>query len=168
MGKAGRWLKSIIAGRKDGGGKKALPPRQQQGDATPLPAASSGSPREKKRWSFRRPATAAAQQGNKAALAPSPLSSSLDGLDPEAAGLAGVSMSARDLDQNEHAVAVAVAAAAAADAAVMAAAEAAAAVARLTEPEEESDVSVTCAIEDAAAARIQATFRGYLVSESGN
>ncbi|CAN6323954.1 unnamed protein product [Urochloa humidicola] len=168
MGKAGRWLKSIIAaGRRDG--KKALPPQQQQqGDATPLPAAAGGSPREKKRWSFRRPAPAAAPQG-KAAPAPSPLSSSLDA---PAAGLAGVSASGRELEQSEHAaVAVAVAAAAAADAAVMAAAEAAAAVARLTaaaeEDQEERGVTVvTCAVEEAAAARIQATFRGYLARKA--
>ncbi|CAN6288176.1 unnamed protein product [Urochloa humidicola] len=166
MGKAGRWLKSIIAGRRDG--KKALPPQQQQqqGDATPLPAAAGGSPREKKRWSFRRPAPAPAPQG-KAALAPSPLSSSLDA---PAAGLDGVSASGRELEQSEHAVAVAEAAAAAADAAVLAAAEAAAAVARLTAAEEDQDergVSVvTCAVEEAAAARIQATFRGYLARKA--
>ncbi|RLN19834.1 hypothetical protein C2845_PM02G13260 [Panicum miliaceum] len=161
MGKAGRWLKSILAGRKDGGGKKA-PPQQQDGDATPLPAASS--PREKKRWSFRRPATEQQQQGKKPAAAPSPLSS----MDPAAAGIAGVSVSGREpdgLDQSNHAVALAVAAAGAADAAVMAAAEAAAEVARLAAAEE-SDVSAICAVEEAAAARIQATFRGYLARKA--
>ncbi|OQU91763.1 hypothetical protein SORBI_3001G244400 [Sorghum bicolor] len=148
MGKAGRWLRSILAGRKDKA--KALQPYpQQQGDATPLPAAAAASsPREKKRWSFRRPA----QQGKvNSNTAPSPLSSSLE-------------PSARELDQSEHAVAVAVAAAAAADAAVMAAAEAAAAVVRLTvTAAEDSHLSVTCCPVEAAAARIiQATFRGYL------
>ncbi|CAL4941894.1 unnamed protein product [Urochloa decumbens] len=163
MGKAGRWLKSIIAGRKDAGGGRNALPQQQHGDATPLPAAG-GSPREKKRWSFRRPAPAQ-HQGPKAALAPSPLSaSSVDA--PPAAGLAGVSVSGRELEQSEHAVAVAVAAAAAADAAVMAAAEAAAAVARLPVPEEERDVLAICAVEEAAAARIQATFRGYLARKA--
>ncbi|CAL4925001.1 unnamed protein product [Urochloa decumbens] len=160
MGKAGRWLKSIIAGRKDaggGGGRKALPPQQQHGDATPLPAAG-GSPREKKRWSFRRPAPAQ-QQGPKAALAPSPLSSS--SVDAPAAGLAGVSVSGREreLEQSEHAVAVAVAAAAAADAAV----------ARLNaaeDPEERGVSVMSCAVEEAAAARIQATFRGYLARKA--
>uniref|UniRef100_A0A804LZK8 DUF4005 domain-containing protein n=1 Tax=Zea mays TaxID=4577 RepID=A0A804LZK8_MAIZE len=89
MGKAGRWLKSILAGRKSGVRDKALRHQQQQGDATPLPAASS--PREKRRWSFRRPATAPTKQEGKANnAAPSPLSS----LEP----------SARELDQSEHAV----------------------------------------------------------------
>lgn len=146
MGKAGRWLRSILAGRKD----KALQQyQQQQGDATPLPATAASSPREKKRWSFRRPAPT--QQGKVSNAAPSPLSSSLE-------------PSARELDQSEHAVA----AAAAADAAVMAAAEAAAAVARLTTAAEESHLSVSCcSVEEAAAARIQATFRGYLVRIHG-
>ena len=142
MGKAGRWLKSVLTGRKDGsGGKKA--PQQQDGDATPLPAASS--PREKKRWSFRRATTASAaqqQHQGKPAAALSPLSS----LDPAAAVLAGVTVPGSEHDglgQTDHAVA-----------AVMAAAE------------EEGDVVAICAaVEEAAAARIQATFRGYLVSD---
>ncbi|XP_039784269.1 uncharacterized protein LOC120651013 isoform X2 [Panicum virgatum] len=144
MGKAGRWLKSILAGRKDG--KKAPPqPQHQDGDATPLPAASS--PREKKRWSFRRPATATAQQQHQAgkpAAAPSPLSSQLD---PAAAGLAALSVSGTEHDglgPTDHDVA-----------AVMAAAE------------EEGDVVAICAaVEEAAAARIQATFRGYLARKA--
>jgi hypothetical protein len=133
MGKAGRWLKSILAGRKSGVRDKALRHQQQQGDATPLPAASS--PREKRRWSFRRPATAPTKQEGKANnAAPSPLSS----LEP----------SARELDQSEHAVA---------------AAAAATEVARLTAADE-SHLSVSCCpVEEAAAVRIQATFRGYLV-----
>nr|CAB3499621.1 unnamed protein product [Digitaria exilis] len=151
MGKAGRWLKSIITGgRKDagGGGKKALP---LPGDATPLPASSaSSSPREKKRWSFRRPA----QQGRPAAAAPSQLSLDSAGV------AAGMSASGRDIDgQSEHAVAVAVAA----DAVVMAEA-----VARLAAAEEVEDgeVSAICLVEEAAAARIQATFRGYLARKA--
>lgn len=133
MGKAGRWLKSILAGRKSGVRDKALRHQQQQGDATPLPAASS--PREKRRWSFRRPATAPTKQEGKANnAAPSPLSS----LEP----------SARELSQSEHAVA---------------AAAAATEVARLTAADE-SHLSVSCCpVEEAAAVRIQATFRGYLV-----
>ncbi|XP_066341716.1 protein IQ-DOMAIN 19-like [Miscanthus floridulus] len=139
MGKAGRWLRSILAGRKEK--DKALRQYpQQQGDATPLPAAAS-SPREKKRWSFRRPAPASGQQGKVNNAAPSPLSSSLE-------------PSAREIDQSEQAVAAA-------------AAEAAAAVARLTTAAEESHLSMSCCpVEDAAAARIQATFRGYLARKA--
>lgn len=136
MGKAGRWLKSILAGRKSGVRDKALRHQQQQGDATPLPAASS--PREKRRWSFRRPATAPTKQEGKANnAAPSPLSS----LEP----------SARELDQSEHAVA---------------AAAAATEMARLTAADE-SHLSVSCClVEEAAAVRIQATFRGYLARKA--
>ncbi|XP_062201210.1 protein IQ-DOMAIN 19-like [Phragmites australis] len=130
MGKAGRWLKSILAGRKDGRGReKALQQQQQQGDATPLPAAST---REKRRWSFRRPAPPGK------AAAPSPLS-----LEPgvSGAGLAGLSVSGRELElqQSDHAVA---------------------------EAAEESDVLANCLVEEAAAARIQATFRGYLARKA--
>jgi len=84
-------------------------------------------PREKKRWSFRRPALAPAQQGKVNSNAvPSPL------------------LLARELDQSEHAVVVAVATAAVADAAVMAAAEAAAAMVCLTvTAAEDNDLSVT-------------------------
>ena len=70
--------------------------------------------------------------------------------------LAGVTVPGSEHDglgQTDHAVA-----------AVMAAAEAAAAVARMA-AEEESDVLAIFAVEAAAAARIQATFRGYLVSD---
>ncbi|WVZ59034.1 hypothetical protein U9M48_009242 [Paspalum notatum var. saurae] len=163
MGKAGRWIKSILAGRKDGGGKRGISRKkaqqQQQGDATPLPAAGS-SPREKKRWSFRRPAPAQLQ-GKNAAAAPSPLS-----VEPPGPG-GGVkddalSVSGRDVgglknrQQSEHAV---TAAAAAEEEAV----------ARLTAAEESDDLvlsAMSFPVEEAAAARIQATFRGYLARKA--
>jgi hypothetical protein len=147
MGKAGRWLRSILAGKKGGGRRRGN--KEGQCDATPfaeLPAAAS--PREKKRWSFRRPAPP-----GKAATP----SSSIP--EPSVTGAAGglsvsVSVSERALEP----VAVAVATAAAADAA-----SAAATVICLTAAEAEDDL-YTCPIEEAAAATIQATFRGYLVS----
>jgi hypothetical protein len=151
MGKAGRWLRSILAGKKGGGRRRGN--KEGQCDATPfaeLPAAAS--PREKKRWSFRRPAPP-----GKAAT-PSPSSA-----EPSVTGAAGglsvsVSVSERALEQSKHAVAVAAATAAAADAA-----SAAATVICLTAAEAEDDL-YACPIEEAAAATIQATFRGYLVS----
>ncbi|KAK3148310.1 hypothetical protein QOZ80_3BG0293440 [Eleusine coracana subsp. coracana] len=123
MGKAGRWLKSFLSGRKDRPG----PP---QAEAVPPP-----TPREK-RWSFRRPVPAA---GKLAAAAETPAAD-------------------MEFEQKKHAVAVAVATAAAADAA-MAAANAAAEAARLSSRRASLPASV---VEDAAAVRIQATFRGYL------
>ncbi|TVU31111.1 hypothetical protein EJB05_22782, partial [Eragrostis curvula] len=162
MGKAGRWLRSILAGKKDGGrgrDKKALPLPQQQG-------AAATSPREKKRWSFRRPApSSTSAHHGKPAVTPSPLSREASATEEGLAGN-GKSVSGRELDeQSEHAAEVAVAAA---DVAVMAAAQAAAAVARLTEAEEEeeSDVLASWLVEEAAAARIQATFRGYLARKA--
>jgi hypothetical protein len=138
MGKAGKWLRSILAGKKDGGRRRGN--KQGQCDATPLaelPAASS--PREKKRWSFRKPGKAAT---------PSPSTP-----EPSAAGGVSVSVSERELEQSKHAVAVAVATAVATDAAVI----------RLTAAEAEDEL-YACPIEEAAASKIQATFRGYLVS----
>ncbi|XP_037487277.1 protein IQ-DOMAIN 14-like [Triticum dicoccoides] len=141
MGKAGRWLRSILAGKRDSGrrgGKRG----QSQCDSAPLaelPAAAS--PREKRRWSFRRPAAAV-----KPAAALSPLAQ-------EAGGLS-VSVSERELEQSKHAVAVTMAAA---DAAVI----------YLTAPEAEDDLNLYATpVQEAAAARIQATFRGYLARKA--
>ncbi|KAL5217683.1 hypothetical protein ABZP36_018367 [Zizania latifolia] len=131
MGKAARWLRSFLAGKK--GGKKD---KLQQSEA--LAVLPGGTPKEK-RWSFRRPV-----QGEKAAESP--------GHD------LGFSASESGFDQKKHAVAVAVATAAAADAAV-AAAQAAAAVVRLSSRKAHLPASL---VEEAAAVRIQATFRGYL------
>ncbi|CAN6321371.1 unnamed protein product [Urochloa humidicola] len=138
MGKAGKWLKSFLSGKKD----------RPRAEATAVAAAATpatGAPPKDKRWSFRRPA---AQEGKAAEAVP-------------AAGREGLGLSAADIEfeQKKHAVAVAVATAAAADAAV-AAAHAAAAVARLSS---RRAASLPASLpEDAAAVRIQATFRGYL------
>ncbi|CAM0958256.1 unnamed protein product [Alopecurus aequalis] len=145
MGKAGRWLRSIFTGKKDGVRRRVN--KQGQCYATPLaelPAAAS--PREKKRWSFRRPGKAATPS----ASTPEPSVSSAAG---------GLSVSERELEQSKQTVETA----AAADAAVTAT-NADAAV-RLTAPEAEDDLYV-CPIEEAAAARIQATFRGYLARKA--
>jgi hypothetical protein len=125
MGKAARWLRSILTGKEQDGGvrgarterKKALPP--------PATGAPPTAPREKKRWSFRRPSSAA--QGRPVA----PVEQKPPSQSP-----------------------------------VMAASQAAAAaVPCLKEKEEARDVLLArWLVEQAAAARIQATFRGYLVS----
>ncbi|KQJ96763.1 protein IQ-DOMAIN 14 isoform X1 [Brachypodium distachyon] len=156
MGKAGRWLRSLLAGKKDSGGRKGEKKGQQYcDDATPLPELLPAAPRDKKRWSFRRPAPAPGKATAAAALSlsstPEP---SVSGA--AAGGVLSVSVSERELEQSKHAVAVAVATAAAADAA-------AAAVIRLTAAEEDLWASP---VEEAAAARIQATFRGYLARKA--
>ncbi|KAL5232335.1 hypothetical protein ABZP36_031111 [Zizania latifolia] len=151
MGKAGRWLKSLLAGKKNGGGKGEKQAAQQHGDATPA-AAVAGS-REKKRWSFRRSSAAAGKMAAGAA-ATSPSTP-----EPSVSRLASVSERDIELEQSKHAMAVAVATAAAA-------AQAAAAVIRMTAVAEEEDDMSAFVVEDAAAVRIQATFRGYLARKA--
>ncbi|KAF0923693.1 hypothetical protein E2562_006667 [Oryza meyeriana var. granulata] len=157
MGKAGRWLRSFFVGKKDGGGRRGKKHAvQQHGDATP--AVEVASPREKKRWSFRRSSASAAT--GKPAAATSPPTP-----EPSVSGLSSVSERARDVEleeQSKHAMAVAVATAASATA------QAAAAMMRLAAEEAEADgddVS-TRAVEVAAAVRIQATYRGYLARKA--
>uniref|UniRef100_A0A0E0M7S6 DUF4005 domain-containing protein n=1 Tax=Oryza punctata TaxID=4537 RepID=A0A0E0M7S6_ORYPU len=151
MGKAGRWLRSFLVGKKDGGGRRGE--KQQHGgggggggDATPaVEVVVVASPREKKRWSFRRSSASAAAMG-KPASATSPSTP-----EPSVSGLASVSERARDVEleeQSKHAMAVAVETAAAG--------QAAAEVMRLAA--EDAEV--------AAAVRIQATYRGYLARKA--
>lgn len=124
MGKAGRWLKSFLSGKKDG-----KPP--QQGEATPVLALPPPAPKEK-RWSFRRPVPV----GKSAAGETPPKEKSVAD-----EGLVGVSAPLDiEFEQKKQAVAVAVA--------------------RLSSRRASLPASV---VEDAAAVRIQATFRGYLV-----
>jgi hypothetical protein len=113
MGKAGRWLKSFLSGKKDN--------RPPQDEATPVLALPPPTPKEK-RWSFRRPVPA----GKSAAETPA------------TEGRGGVSADV-ELEQKKHGVATA-------------------AVARLSCRRASLPASL-----DAAAVRIQATFRGYLV-----
>ncbi|OEL38236.1 hypothetical protein BAE44_0000744 [Dichanthelium oligosanthes] len=123
MGKAGRWLKNFLSGKKD----------RPHGDAVAVAAAPpSGAPKDK-RWSFRRPG-----QEGKAAETTTPAA----GRGGPDEGLGGLSATDIEFDQKKHAVAVA-------DAAV----------ARLSSRRAHLPASLA---EDAAAVRIQATFRGYL------
>lgn len=138
MGKAGRWLRSFLAGGKKGGKK---------GEA--MAAALPGEAAKEKRWSFRRPV-----HGEKAAAE---AAAAADGVVVgEAEAGFDLSASESEFDQKRHAMAVAVATAAAADAAV-----AAAAAVRLSS--RKAHQLPASAVEEAAAVRIQATFRGYLV-----
>jgi hypothetical protein len=151
MGKAGKWLRSFLPARRSRDKAGAHAPDLAlalplPGPATTTPASTPGA-KEKRRWSFRRPAASpgpgpaakdAAAQGR---LAPYGF------LEP------------RVVDPDQHAVAVAIATAAAAEAAK----QAAAAVVRLSKSAPGSKRTVI-GIEDAAAIKIQAAFRSYLVS----
>jgi hypothetical protein len=157
MGKAGKWLRSFLPGSRRGRDNKAgvLAPAAEPDLALALPgvATTPGSTpgaKEKRRWSFRRPAAAASPGPGSAAK------------DAARGRLAPYGFLEPRVDPDQHAIAVAIATAAAAEAA-MAAKQAAAVAARLSMSAPGSKRTVI-GIEEAAAIKIQAVFRSYLVS----
>ncbi|CAN1797198.1 Protein IQ-DOMAIN 19 [Linum perenne] len=134
MGKTGKWLKSFFTGKKLKD-KTDNPP-----DATPISHPPT-TPKEKRRWSFRR----------------SGVANSADLTLTTAPATPPAQLSSED-EHKKHAMAIATATAAAADAAV-AAAQAAAAVIRLT-------AQRNAGIEEAAALLIQSVFRSYLARKA--
>lgn len=136
MGKAGKWLRSLLTGKKD---------EKKEAFTSPLPPPEpEPATKEKKRWSFRRSAAAGRSSSSSELTITAPVHR----------------LSEADIEQRRNVMAIAVATAAAADAAV-AAAQAAAAVIRLSAAS--AHQKPTTAEEEAAATRIQSAFRGYLV-----
>ncbi|XP_042464455.1 protein IQ-DOMAIN 19-like [Zingiber officinale] len=139
MGKAGKWLRSFLTGKKDDKKEAFTPPL-----TAPEPAPAT---KEKKRWSFRRSGAAGRSSSSSELTINAPVHR----------------LSEAEIEQKRHAMAIAVATAAAADAAV-AAAQAAAAVVRLSTASAHQKPAT--ADEEAAAIRIQSAFRGYLARKA--
>ncbi|XP_044485318.1 protein IQ-DOMAIN 19-like [Mangifera indica] len=142
MGKTGKWLKSFFAGKKDRE-KGKFSPAAIENPASPTPILPT-TPKEKRRWSFRRSSATAAT--------PKDLNS-----EEQSAPGTPPAMQARidkEDEQKKHALAVA--------AAAVAAAQAAAAVIRLTT----AAIGRSSAIEEAAAIKIQSIFRAYLARKA--
>ncbi|XP_059632479.1 protein IQ-DOMAIN 19 isoform X2 [Cornus florida] len=154
MGKTSKWIKNFLTGKTDKGKEKDKKTSNQsttttistENPTTPISIPPT-TPKEKRRWSFRRSSATATVQK-----------------DPSSADIIATAPPAVLEPENEHkkhAMAVAAATAAAADAAV-AAAQAAAAVIRLTAVHN----GRTSAIEEAAAIKIQSVFRSYLARKA--
>lgn len=147
MGKTSKWIRNLLTGKKD---REKISSNHQQvsigteNPTTPISIPPT-TPKEKRRWSFRR--SSAAQTGQK----------DLNSMDTTLPAVQAAVES--ENEQKKHAMAVAMATAAAADAAV-AAAQAAAAMIRLASAAPGGRAS---AIEEAAATKIQSVFRSYLV-----
>ncbi|GLT99579.1 hypothetical protein SLE2022_170100 [Rubroshorea leprosula] len=152
MGKTGKWLKHLLTGKKDKEKQKEKCSSNQSSSVAPENPSTPisvlpGTPKEKRRWSFRRSSATAAPK------------------DSNATEQAVVPASALDMEdeQKKHAMAVAAATAAAADAAVVAA-QAAAAVIRLTAAANGRGSAVE--LQEAAAIKIQSAYRAYLARKA--
>ncbi|KAM7258583.1 hypothetical protein ACFE04_014324 [Oxalis oulophora] len=149
MGKTGKWLKNLLAGKKDHKDQKERNSSNPNGSEIPTTptAIPQTTPKEKKRWSFRRSsASAPTTPPNKEIV--------LYSAEPSVSSVS-------NLENEKHMMAVAAATAAAVDA-VAAATQAAATVMRLTAVTD----GMSSRIEEDAAVRIQSVFRSYLARKA--
>ncbi|KAA8527639.1 hypothetical protein F0562_034966 [Nyssa sinensis] len=150
MGKTSKWIRNFLTGKKE---REKNISKQSTSNGTENPSTSISipptTPKEKRRWSFRRSSAMATAQkdlnsGDTIATTPPAVQTVLESGN----------------EQKQHAMAVAAATAAAVDAAA-AAAQAAAAVIRLT-----ATAGRASAVEEDAAIKIQSVFRSYLARKA--
>ncbi|XP_021899552.1 LOW QUALITY PROTEIN: protein IQ-DOMAIN 14-like [Carica papaya] len=147
MGKTGKWFRLFLTGRKEK--DKDKPNANNQISSSPIQIHNPNStPKEKRRWSFRR----------SSATPPNDSKSMEPPATPPPAAVVQPALDIEDHEQKKHAMAIAAATAAAAVTAV----QAAAAVIRLTAAAN----GRTSAIEEVAAIKIQSFFRAYLARKA--
>ncbi|RZC48928.1 hypothetical protein C5167_017355 [Papaver somniferum] len=168
MAKTPKWLRSFLTGKKEKDKEKKEKEKGEvnfqsqtptENPTTPVTITPNTTPKEKKRWSFRR---SAASTGTTPAGTPTKDANSTESIPTTPQPDTEQPMEGSENDQKKHAMAMVAASAAAADAAI-AAAHATAAVIRIKGAAKDRRSS---ALEDAAAIKIQSVFRSFLARKA--
>lgn len=141
MGKTSKWLRNLLTGKKGKGKEKETCGTNFMSLSNPTTPTSSTTPKEKRRWSFRR--SSASKESNSVAEISSSVTASVTAVQ--------TATDAENDQQRKHANAMDVVAAAAAEAVICL--------------NFGSNGGTRRSTEEAAAVKIQSVFRSYLVCD---